>query len=131
MVVLDASVVVEILLRTDTGRNAFQQIATEGHGVHAPHLLDIEVMYALRRLVLKQELSRQDAGTAVALLPQLQIARHAHLLLLPRIWELRDAVTAYDAAYVSLAEILDLPLWTCDAKLSRSHGHRAKIVLLT
>ncbi|HEY1836243.1 MAG: type II toxin-antitoxin system VapC family toxin [Rhizomicrobium sp.] len=131
MAILDASVVVEILLRTDAGRVALRLIATERQGVHAPHLLDIEVMYALRRLVLKQELSRQEAETAVEFLPQLQIMRHAHVLLLPRIWALREAITAYDAAYVALAEILDLPLWTCDAKLSRSHGHRAKIVLLT
>jgi predicted nucleic acid-binding protein len=130
MAVLDASVVVEMLLRTFTGRSAFRRIATESGGMHAPHLLDVEVMYAVRRFVQKKELSVRDAGIAVDALSQLQIERHAHLLLLPRIWELRDGITAYDAAYVALAETLGQPLFTRDAKLSRSHGHRAEIVLL-
>jgi predicted nucleic acid-binding protein len=130
MAVVDASVIVEILLRTPVGRSAFRQLAAATQIMHAPHLLDVEVMYALRRLVQKRELSLPDAGIAITALPQLEIERHAHLLLLPRIWELRESVTAYDAAYVALSEILGTPLLTCDRKLSRSHGHRAEIVLL-
>jgi predicted nucleic acid-binding protein len=131
MAVMDASAVVEVVLRTPRGLNAFESALSSQAGMHAPHILDIEVAHVLRRLVLKKELSLQDAGIAIGALPQLEVVRHSHLLLLPRIWELRDAVTAYDAAYVALAEILDVPLLTCDAKLSRSHGHRAKIILLT
>ena len=58
------------------------------------------------------------------------IQRHSHLSLIERIWALRNSVSTYDAAYVALAETLGVPLYTCDGKLSRSHGHRAKIVLL-
>ncbi|SRR5205814_1311888 len=131
MAVLDASVVVEMLLRTPAGRSAFRRLAEEARRLHAPHLVDVEVMYALRRLVQKRELSPQDAGIAIDALPQLEIQRHGHLLLLPRVWELRESVTAYDAAYVALAETLNLPLLTCDGKLSRAHGHDAEIVLVS
>jgi predicted nucleic acid-binding protein len=131
MAVMDASIVVEILLRTSVGLNAYDRAATESAGMHAPHLLDIEVAHALRRLAQAHQVSQQDAGLAMDALPQLQLERHAHLLLLPRIWELRDSLSAYDASYVALAEILDTPLLTCDAKLSRAHGHNAEIVLLT
>ena len=60
----------------------------------------------------------------------LPVHRHPHDILLPRIWELRRSVTAYDAAYVALAEALDAPLLTRDGKLARSHGHRARIELV-
>ena len=130
MPVLDASVAVEMVLRTFAGRRAFAQIATVPGAVHAPHLIDVEVMYALRRLVQKRELAPQDASVAIDALPMLEIERHAHLVLLPRIWELRDGITAYDATYVALAEALEQPLFTRDAKLSRSHGHHAEIILL-
>jgi predicted nucleic acid-binding protein len=130
MAVLDASVVVEILLRTMAGRRVLRRIEAESIRMHAPHLLDVEVMYAVRRLVQKRELAVQDAIVAIDALSQMRIERHAHLLLLPRIWELREGITAYDAAYVALAETLGQPLFTCDAKLSRSHGHHAQVVLL-
>ena len=131
MVVLDASVVVEMLLRTSTGRKAFRRIAEEFGSAHAPHLIDVEVTFALRRLVLRGELSASEAGLAVSALSELEIERHAHLLLLRRMWDLRDAITAYDGAYVALAEVLGIPLLTLDAKLSRSHGHHARIELLS
>lgn len=60
----------------------------------------------------------------------LHIKRAAHHDMLPRIWQLRDSITAYDSAYVTLAEALDVPLVTCDAKLARSHGHGAEIELV-
>jgi predicted nucleic acid-binding protein len=130
MTVVDASVVVEMLLQTRTGQNAFDQVAAAPSGMQAPHLLDIEVTHALRRLFLKREISEQTAATAVKNLPHLQIERYPHLLLVPRIWELRDSLSGYDATYVALAESLGQPILTCDARLSRSHGHRARIELL-
>jgi predicted nucleic acid-binding protein len=131
MAVMDASLVVEVLLRTPLGLDAFECEVLGGNGVHTPHLMDIEVMHTLRRSARLGLIAAHDAELAVKTLPRLQIERHAHLLLLPRIWELRDSVTAYDASYVALSEILGMPLLTCDSKLSRSHGHRAEIVLLS
>jgi predicted nucleic acid-binding protein len=62
-------------------------------------------------------------------LRSLPITETSHLALVSRMWELRHSITAYDAAYVALAEHLDVPLITCDGKLARSHGHNAKIEL--
>jgi predicted nucleic acid-binding protein len=131
MPVLDASAVIEVLLRTPIGLDILGAPGSAATNRHAPHLLDIEVMHALRRLVQLGEVSPDDARGAVDALAELRIERHAHLLLLPRIWELRASLTAYDAAYVALAEVLGMPLLTRDAKLSRSHGHGAKIELLS
>ena len=122
---------VEVLLRTAIGMDALERLMAEPDGMHVPHLLDVEVAHVLRRLVLTGELSTPDAEFAVEALAQLRLDRHAHILLLPRVWELRNSLSAYDAVYVALAEALNTPLITCDAKLSRSHGHRANIVLLT
>lgn len=129
MNVVDASVVVEMLLRRRIGLEALARFASTG--LHAPHLLDVEVAHALRRLAQAREVSPNDATIAIEALHQMRIERHAHLLLLPRVWELRDGVSAYDAVYLALAEALNAPLLTCDGKLSRSHGHHANIVLMT
>jgi predicted nucleic acid-binding protein len=128
MAVLDASAVVEILLRTPVGLSVLEQAAPMNR--HAPHLIDVEVMHTLRRLSRTRALSRMDSQFAVQIFPRIQLQRYGHLPLLPRVWELRDSLTSYDAIYVALAESLETPLFTCDAKLSRSHGHRAQIVLL-
>lgn len=131
MAVMDASIIVEMVVRTTTGLDAIDLAAAEPTGMHAPHLIDIEVMHTLRRLLRMGELTTRDAEFAVKAFQQLRLARHTQLQLLPRIWELRDSLSAYDAAYVALAEGLDMPLLTCDAKLARAPGHRAKIVLLS
>ena len=98
--------------------------------LHAPHLLDIEVTHVLRRLVQRKELSTVRAAQAFDDFAQLPIERHGHQLLLPRIWQLRETLTAYDGAYVALAEALSAPLLTCDAKLARAQGHFATIELI-
>jgi predicted nucleic acid-binding protein len=98
--------------------------------LHAPHLLDIEFVHALRRLTQSGAIQQASAEQALNDLADLRLIRHPHGQLLQRIWELRSSVSAYDAAYIALAEALDMPLLTCDAKLSRSHGHRVKIQLL-
>lgn len=131
MGILDASVAVEMVLRTKAGRSAWRRFIAEGEALHAPHLLDLEVMHALRRFVQKREVSVADAEIAVGALAALDVQRHAHMMLSPRVWQLRDSITPYDAAYVALAETLGATLFTRDAKLSRSHGHNARIELLS
>jgi predicted nucleic acid-binding protein len=101
-----------------------------GEDLHAPHLIDVEFAQVLRRLTRSAALSSDLAQQALDDLRDLALERHPHTLLLPRIWQLRDSVSAYDAAYIALAEGLDAPLATCDTRLSRSHGHRASIQLL-
>jgi len=98
--------------------------------MHAPHLLDIEVADALRRMVQRKDITTVRAEEGLADLAHLRIERHGHPLLLGRIWQLRESMAAYDGAYVALAEALDAPLLTCDAKLANAHGHRARIELI-
>jgi predicted nucleic acid-binding protein len=130
LIVIDASAVLELLLRTEKGRRVeTRALALEEH-LHAPHLLDIEITQALRRLTQLKEITRARAKEALGDHVALLLKRAPHYDLLPRIWDLRDSVTAYDAAYIALAEGLDAPLLTCDGKLARSHGHRAKIELI-
>lgn len=100
------------------------------YDLHAPHLLDIEVAQVMRRLTLAEELAPARAERALEDFVDLPIERHGHTAFLPRIWKLRTSVTAYDAAYIALAEGLAAPLLTCDSKLSRAYGHGARIELM-
>jgi predicted nucleic acid-binding protein len=99
--------------------------------MHAPHLLDVEVAQVLRRLAQRKEITVPRAEQALEDLAHLLIDRHEHQSLLPRIWQLRDSLSAYDGTYVALAEALSAPLLTCDGKLAGAHGHRATIELVT
>jgi predicted nucleic acid-binding protein len=130
LIVVDASAVLELLLRTDKGIKVQERVLDPGESLHAPHLIDIEVMQTLRRLVSLEEITAARGKQALEDHVALKIKRAEHKDLLERVWTLRDSVTAYDAAYVVLAEILEAPLVTCDAKLSRSHGHKARIELI-
>ena len=129
MIVLDASAVLELVLRTTTGARVARRIGAPDESLHAPHLIDIEVAQVLRRYEATGTLSQAEAKQALADLSDLDINRYAHDPFLARIWKLRRNLTAYDACYVALAEALDAPLLTCDARLSRSPGHRALIEL--
>jgi predicted nucleic acid-binding protein len=129
MVVMDASVAVEVLIRTELGRRIAHRVLDED--LHAPHLIDLEFLNALRRLSSIGGLDPAVATEVRAEMTQWSIERHSHFTLLEGIWNLRNSVSVYDAVYVALAETLGVPLLTCDGKLSRSHGHKAKIVLLS
>jgi predicted nucleic acid-binding protein len=130
VIVVDASAAIELLLRTGTGSRVMERTLASDESAHVPHLFDIEVCQAVRRLLSNGELSADRAASAIEDLQDLPLTRHAHDPLLARIWSLRESMTAYDAAYVALAEALDAPLVTCDAKLARAHGHDADIELL-
>lgn len=127
MIVVDASALLELLLGTERADRLAARLLAHDQRLHAPHLIDIEIASALRRLTVSKNLSVARAGESFADLEAMAIERHAHTDLLPRVWELRNSLSAYDACYVALAEAVDAPLITCDTKLARSHGHRATI----
>jgi predicted nucleic acid-binding protein len=126
VIVLDASAAVEWLLRTEEGVRIEHRMS-RGGPLHVPHLLDLEVANVLRRFVLGRTMTEARAEQALQDLSDVRMMRHGHKNLLPRIWELRDHLTAYDSVYVALAEALDAPLLTCDAKIAAAPGHRAMV----
>jgi len=130
MIVVDASAGLELLLRTSIGVRVEGRLFGDDHELHAPHLLDVEIVQALRRLVRSGDVSSGRADEALADLTDLDLHRHGHVDLLPRAWKLRDNITAYDAMYVALAEGLDAPIVTCDSPLAKAPGHRARIELI-
>jgi predicted nucleic acid-binding protein len=130
MLVLDASVALEVTLRSAKGALASRMILHAGEELHAPHLIDIEFAHTVRRMVREKELEPIAAQEAFGDFLDLTLRRHSHATLLLRIWDLRNALSAYDAAYVALAEALNAPLATCDGRLSRSHGHHVDIRLI-
>jgi predicted nucleic acid-binding protein len=130
LIVVDASAVLELLLQTALAERLATRVLDPAERLHAPHLLDIEVAHVLRRLVLRRQISPDRGELALDDFANLAIERHAHQPLVGRIWDLRDSLTAYDAAYVALAEGLHAPLLTCDRKLADARGHGAKIELI-
>lgn len=129
MIVLDASAAIDWLLQTSAGQRIERRIYSHNESLHAPHLLDLEVAQVLRRLVREGTISAQRANQAIEDLIDLRITRYPHFVLLPRIWLLRHNLSAYDAAYVALAERLGVPLLTRDGRLSSASGHTASIEL--
>jgi predicted nucleic acid-binding protein len=129
MIVLDASVVVEILTNGALADAMRRELFERSDSFIAPHLLDVEVVSALRRLVAGQRIDAHRGEQLLAALAALPAVRCAHTPLLGRIWELRHNFTAYDAAYIALAEATNSVLYTSDEKLSK--GHRAQVVLFT
>jgi predicted nucleic acid-binding protein len=127
VIVLDASAVLELLLGTPVGARVARRIAAPAETLHAPHLVDLEVVQVLRRFQREGDIDEARGREALGSLRELDVARYPHDVLLPRIWQLRDTVTAYDAAYLALAEALAAPLLTADAKLARARGHRARV----
>jgi predicted nucleic acid-binding protein len=130
MIVVDASVVLEVLLRTPRGARIAPRLLGGGETLCAPHLLDVEVVQVLRWYARAGELDDQRGQTALTDLADFPLERYSHTLLLARVWELRRNLTAYDAAYVALAELLDVPLLTCDRRLAHSPGHRAAVEVI-
>jgi len=131
MIVLDASVVVDLLLGTPSGKEIADRIADPDQTLHAPELLDLEVAQVLRRYEAARTLSAERGRAALHDLLDLDVERYGHGPLLPRIWELRPNLTAYDAAYVALAEALGAVLLTRDARIAAAPGHRARVERVT
>jgi len=127
MIVVDASALLEFLLQTPLGTRVEARLFRDGDEFHSPHLVDVEVIQGLRRLLRSGEVPSERAAEAIADLTDLDLHRHAHLDLLTRAWKLRENVTAYDAVYIALAEALDATVVTCDTPLAKAPGHRARI----
>ncbi len=129
MIVLDASAAVDWLLQSAVGLQIEQRIYSRHESLHSPHLIDLEVAQVLRRLVREGTISAPRADDALRDLLDLRVTRYPHFALLPRIWHYRNNLSAYDAAYVVLAEQLHSPLVTCDRHLAAAPGHGAMIEL--
>jgi predicted nucleic acid-binding protein len=127
MIVLDASIVVELLTNGLLADSIRRDLAGRSDTFAVPHLLDVEVASALRRLVAGRRVDSHRSEEFLTGLAALPAERYSHIPLLSRIWELRHNFTAYDAAYIALAEATGSVLYTSDEKLSR--GHRARVAL--
>ena len=125
MVVIDASVLVDGLLVAGAAR---ERLASAN--LQAPELIDAELLSVLRRLVLAGSLAESHALQALATASQLGLRRHPSRSLWPRAWELRTNLSAYDALYVALAEQLDAPLLTADARIARAPGLHCRVDVL-
>lgn len=129
MIVADASVLVPALV-DDGGAGALARERLLASDVHVPELADVEVLSVVRREVLAGRLAAARGAAALQDFADLILERYPHRPLLARAWQLRDSVSAYDAQYVALAELLDAPLVTADGRLSRAAGLRCPIDLL-
>jgi predicted nucleic acid-binding protein len=118
VIVVDASVVLEALLRRANAAAVRERLLAGREMLYAPHLLDIEVAHVIRRYAVIGDMAPERGRAALAILADLPLRRYRHDFLLQRVWEFRNNFTAYDAVYVALAEALDVPLLTRDQRLA-------------
>ena len=130
MIVVDASLVLDVAISANGGAALGNRLDEHGVALLAPEILDLEVLQALRRHVRLGVVDAMRARAGLTTLGELNIERFSHRTLTDRIWSLRDNLTAYGAAYVALAEALDVPLWTRDAKLAGVPGVSARVEVL-
>jgi predicted nucleic acid-binding protein len=130
LIVVDASALIEVLLRTPAAMAVENLLFAQGQTLHAPHLVDVEVAQVIRRYAAKGEIDGERGRAALTDLSDLPLRRYPHDFLLPRVWDLRNNLTAYDAVYVALAEALDATLLTRDHRLAAAAGHHARVELV-
>jgi predicted nucleic acid-binding protein len=126
---VDASAILEVLLQTPAARRVSRVLFAASQTLHAPHLIDLEIAQVLRRYVRSAILSADRGAEALSDFLDLPLTRYPHFVLLSRVWQLRHNLTAYDVAYLALAEALDAPLITRDRALART-GSRARVELI-
>ncbi len=127
MIVLDASIVVELLTGGAMADSIRRDLVRQDDSLLVPHLLDVEVTSALRRLMHGNRAGSHRAAQYLEALATFPAERYSHVELLPRIWELRNNFTCYDAAYIALAEATGALLYTADAKFTTGHRARVKV----
>lgn len=130
MIVIDASAALEVVLRTPAAAAVQAIVFAPGASLHAPHIIDVEIAQVLRRYARARQLTEHRCAGALEDWGAFRLHRYAQDWMLSRIWELRANVTAYDASYLALAEALDAPLLTRDARLAAAPGHAAKVQLV-
>lgn len=130
MIVTDASAILEILLRTPVADAVERRVFRPGETIHAPNLIDLEVAQVLRRYVHRGEMTPARGRLALETMGVFPMRRYGDEPLLARIWELRENLTAYDAAYVALAEALRAPLITGDERIASAPGLRTTVELI-
>ncbi len=130
MIVVDASAILEVLLGTPAAPRIEERLFRRDEFLHVPHLLDVEVAQGLRRNALAGTMTEERGLEALRILADMRLTRHPHTRFLRRIWELRHNVTAYDAVYLALSEVLSAPLVTRDAHLAATSGHAATVEVL-
>jgi predicted nucleic acid-binding protein len=130
VIVADASAMVEVLLQLPATEAVEAYLLDPGTTLHAPHLLDVEVVQVVRRLVAAGKIHSRRGREAIDDLADMKIRRHPHDWLLPRVWELRGNLSAYDAIYVALAEMLDAPLLTRDRRLADAARRYARVEIV-
>jgi predicted nucleic acid-binding protein len=129
LLVVDTSAVVAALTATDPPPGLLERLSDDGD-LHAPHLIDTELLHALRRMTISGELTQDRAADARTDFADLALIRYPHQPLSDRIWELRHNLTAYDGTFVALAEALDTTLITCDARLASAPHTAARVELI-
>lgn len=127
--VVDASVLIDAFVPAGRRGEIAAQWLTGGDNV-APELIDIEVVHALRGMARRRDVTVAEAKHVLEAVGALGIARRPHLPLVPRVWELRSNLTAYDATYVALAEALRCPLITSDARIASAPDIRCEVVVI-
>jgi predicted nucleic acid-binding protein len=128
MIVLDASVVVELLTNRELSHSIRRELVLSGQSFAIPHLVDVEVASALCNLTAGGRIDPHRADEYLHDLAMLPAERFPHSPLFGRVWELRHKFTVYDAVYIALAEAMDVTLYTTDVKLRR--GHRARVIVI-
>jgi predicted nucleic acid-binding protein len=130
VIVVDASALLEVLLRTPAAPSIETRLQAAAESLHAPHLIDVEVAQVLRRYARRGDIADAHGDQVLAFLAEFPLRRYPHTPLLPRMWELRNNFSSYDAAYIALAEALDASLLTHDGRLARAAGHAARVELV-
>jgi predicted nucleic acid-binding protein len=130
MIVVDASAVAEMLLRSSAADHIEARLFDRGQTLNAPHLLDVEVAHVIRRYSALGEIDAERGREALTDLGDLPLRRYRHDFLLPRVWDMRSSLTAYDAVYVALAEVLEAALLTRDRRLAGAAGRYVRVELV-
>lgn len=126
MIVVDTSALIDAVLARPAKRRLLARLSDDGD-LHAPHLIDVEILHALRRLALTGAVGEERLEAARADLDDITVTRYPLGSLADRVWQLRHQLTAYDATFIALAETLAAPLVTCDRRLARAGGHHAQV----